>query len=108
MEIYWPPESQQSMNQLVRQALVDQRERLFKKMSQMKQDLTSTSDQLRVYKEEKCDLEAENLRLRTEVEGLQSEKGELKSKCDDLQQFKTTITTAVHQQAGKENTQMSL
>lgn len=91
------------MNQLLVQVSINQCERFFKEMSQIKQDMTSTSDQLRVSKEEKCGLEAENLRLQDEVESLQasekslqSENSELKSK---LVQIKLDVLKVVGPQA---------
>lgn len=96
MEIYVSSEIEQKMKQLMVQVSINQCERLFKEISQIKQDLTSTSDRLRVSKEEKCGLEAENLRLKDEVESLQSENSELKNK---LVQIKSDVIKVVGPQA---------
>ncbi|CRG87464.1 Cdc2-related kinase, arginine/serine-rich [Talaromyces islandicus] len=91
------PEIRQTVSQLVEQVSTlseessGQREKLSSKMSQMEQNLTSKSDQLRVSEEKKQNLEAENLQLKTKIESLQSENSELRNKCDQLEQMKLDV-----------------
>lgn len=53
------------------------------------------SNKLRYSNEKNIRLEAEVLRLKSEVESLHSENGELKKKCDGLEEWKSDVLKAV-------------
>jgi hypothetical protein len=104
------PQRSRKYHEIV-QSLIDEHELLSEENSQLQQRLTSTSDQLRASEEGKYSQEAEILRLKSEVEGLQAterslhdelkKKGdELKEKCDELKRFKSTIRSSITSSVG--------
>lgn len=87
--------SSQLFKQLMEEFAIDMQTKHFTDITQFRQDLDSTRDQLRLSEEKNFSFEAENLRLKTELECVQANEkslhGELKKKCDELDYVKSHI-----------------